>query len=87
MNKPVQWTLLPASSRPVDRVRCAAARAVQTASAVLAALARHLRESDVAAVPSEALPHFEFHAEAGAPEGALYVDGIRIGVLEGVTRL
>ena len=32
----------------------------------------------------------EFHAvhgEAGAPEGALYVDGVLVGVTEGVTRL
>lgn len=29
----------------------------------------------------------EFHAEAGAPEGALFVDGQRIGTLSGVTRL
>jgi hypothetical protein len=32
-------------------------------------------------------PLLEFHAEAGAPEGALFVDGQRIGVLPGVTRL
>jgi hypothetical protein len=29
----------------------------------------------------------EFHAEAGAPEGALYVDGELVGRLPGVTRL
>jgi hypothetical protein len=32
-------------------------------------------------------PMLEFYAEAGAPEGALYVDGRRVGVLPGVTRL
>lgn len=32
-------------------------------------------------------PVLEFYAEAGAPEGALYVDGRRVGVLPGVTRL
>ncbi len=32
-------------------------------------------------------PLLEFHAEAGAPEGALYVDGRLVGHLEGVTRL
>ena len=32
-------------------------------------------------------PRLEFYAEAGAPEGALYVDGHLVGVLEGVTRL
>jgi len=30
---------------------------------------------------------FEFHAEAGAPEGALYVNGRLLGHLPGVTRL
>lgn len=32
-------------------------------------------------------PEIEFYAEAGAPEGALYVDGQLIGTLPGVTRL
>jgi len=32
-------------------------------------------------------PELEFYAEAGAPEGALYVDGQRVGSLHGVTRL
>ena len=29
----------------------------------------------------------EFYAEAGAPEGALYLDGELVGYLPGVTRL
>jgi hypothetical protein len=29
----------------------------------------------------------EFYAEAGAPEGALYLDGELIGVVDGVRRL
>lgn len=32
-------------------------------------------------------PVLEFYAEAGAPEGALYVDGRLVAVLPGVTRL
>ena len=32
-------------------------------------------------------PVLEFYAEAGAPEGALYVDGQLVGHLPGVTRL
>ncbi len=32
-------------------------------------------------------PLFEFYAEAGAPEGALYVDGDLVGVVTGVSRL
>lgn len=46
-------------------------------SLVRGAAARALRRSGTAL----------FHAEAGAPEGALYVDGQRVGVLPGVTRL
>lgn len=33
------------------------------------------------------LPRLEFHAEAGAPEGALYVDGALFGHIQGVQRL
>ena len=36
---------------------------------------------------AEGEPVLEFHAEAGAPEGALYVDGAFVGVVAGVTRL
>jgi hypothetical protein len=32
-------------------------------------------------------PVFEFYAEAGAPEGALYVDGQLVGFVPGVKRL
>jgi hypothetical protein len=33
------------------------------------------------------LPRLEFHGDAAAPEGALYVDGILFGHLPGVHRL
>ena len=36
---------------------------------------------------AESDPRFEFHAEAGAPEGALYMDGRFVGWLPGVSRL
>jgi hypothetical protein len=40
------------------------------------------------APPVEAqVPHVEFHAEAGALEGALYVDGQLVAWLPGVSRL
>ena len=32
-------------------------------------------------------PALEFYAEAGAPEGALFVDGRLVGTLHGVNRL
>ena len=32
-------------------------------------------------------PHLEFYLEAGAPEGALYLDGKLVGWIPGVKRL
>ena len=55
-----------------------------TASHALDRLAQRL------AVPHAPVPHpvqLEFHSEAGAPEGALYADGVLVAVLPGVTRL
>lgn len=61
------------------------ASALRTSSAMLTRVARKLRarRTGVAA----AAPVYEFHAEAGAPEGALYVDGVLVGHLQGVSRL
>ena len=78
-------TLIPSVPRAVPQ---AAATLLRWASALLEALAERLS----APAPSEpaasaGTPHLEFYAEAGAPEGALYADGVRIGVLPGVTRL
>ncbi len=54
------------------------------ASLALAALARrlHLAERQPAGEPV-----LEFYAQAGAPEGALYVDGQLVATLPGVSRL
>ena len=65
--------------------RYMAARTLRAASAALARLAQRLQASE--SLPVQAEPMLEFYAEAGAPEGALYVDGQLVGVLEGVTRL
>ncbi|MCV2369491.1 hypothetical protein [Roseateles oligotrophus] len=56
---------------------------LRTSSALLARLATRLTRS---ARPTRR-PELEFYAEAGAPEGALYADGRRIGTLSGITRL
>jgi hypothetical protein len=66
--------------------RHAAAALLRAASAVLAALAQRL----AAPLPAraESLPAvLEFYADAGAPEGALYLDGELVGYLPGVQRL
>ena len=61
-----------------------AAALLQSASVLLARLARGLARERA---PAMSDPRFEFHAEAGAPEGALYVDGRFVGWLPGVSRL
>lgn len=62
------------------------ARALRQSSRLLARLARQiaLRRSQAQA---RRAPELEFYAEAGAPEGALYLDGELVGYLPGITRL
>jgi hypothetical protein len=64
---------------------CLAALGLRSASAALARLSRRLaRPAGSAARP---VPQLEFYAEAGAPEGALYLDGQLVGWVSGVHRL
>ena len=63
-----------------------AATLLRQASRLLTRLARKLAMAR-AAPQRQSEPRFEFHAEAGAPEGALYLDGKLVGYLPGVTRL
>ena len=65
--------------------RRAAASVLLSASRALARLARQVRLSPKQRVDRQ--PVFEFYAEAGAPEGALYIDGELVGHLPGVLRL
>lgn len=61
------------------------ARALRATSRALARAARALLAPPQ---PAASMPTvYEFYAEAGAPEGALYVDGVLIGTIPGVTRL
>jgi hypothetical protein len=57
--------------------------ALRCGSALLARLAHRLTPPR----RTKPKPELEFYAEAGAPEGALYADGRRIGTLAGITRL
>ena len=66
------------------RARALAAAMLRAASRALAGLAA--RMALVEAAP-EAEPVLEFHGEAGAPEGALYVNGRLVGHVLGVNRL
>jgi hypothetical protein len=71
--------------RATEALRRALARVLRRSSAILAELALRLGQS--AAPLREPDPHLEFHAEAGAPEGALYFDGRLVGFVAGVNRL
>lgn len=69
-------------------VRAAAAAALRGASRALDRLAQYLAAAPTGAAPAVAAPRsVEFHAEPGAPDGALYVDGQLVGFLPGVRRL
>lgn len=82
--------LAPPSAETPARVeaalwRHAAARLLRAASRTLDGAAARL------AAPAARLPELdldrEFHAQAGAPEGALYVDGRLVAHLPGLDRL
>jgi hypothetical protein len=60
---------------------------LRAASRLLDGLAARLDWVPDAALAPAREPVLEFHADAGAPEGALYVDGVLVGHLAGVTRL
>ena len=77
----------PASRSWTHPARRVAAVALRSASATLARLARRLAVPSTAARTAPLPPVLEFYAEAGAPEGALYVDGHLVGWLSGVKRL
>lgn len=75
-----------AAPRPLsEAARRAAAAILRRASALLARWARRVAVPATRARPLE--PHLEFYAEAGAPEGAVYLDGQLVGWLPGVQRL
>ena len=66
--------------------RHAVAFALRAAGAALDRLAQRLATTEPS--PERGLPpELEFYAQAGAPEGALYVDGQFVGYIRGVQRL
>jgi len=70
---------------PEDRrARHLVAAALRAGGRALDRLALRLAHVEV---PERAEPLLEFYAEAGAPEGALYVDGRLVGIVPGVNRL
>ena len=66
------------------RARTLVATLLRAASRTLEGLATRLAIQPLGPATE---PVLEFHAEAGAPEGALYVNGQLVGRVLGVTRL
>lgn len=85
--KTMPWALSPAPLTPAELARRALARLLRASAALLGRWARALQTSLRRGPAAARPPVLEFYAEAGAPEGALYVDGEYVGSLEGVTRL
>lgn len=84
MSKTLSWH----APVPPGAWRRTLARTLRLAGHGLSRWARRLAPAAAAATAlPDADPAVEFYAEAGAPEGALFVDGRRVGVLPGVTRL
>ncbi len=86
MTKTMPWAAADAA-RPVSAALLHLLAAVlQTASHMLTRLAVRVSETEAITAPQTV----EFHAlygDAGAPEGALYVNGELVGRIEGVRRL
>ena len=68
-------------------VRRLLAGILRAASHSLAQLSRALSATERARDRNRGETVYEFYAEAGAPEGALYVNGELVGYVPGVTRL
>jgi len=83
--KDLRWSPLAPQHPQGEAARRLAALVLRRASAVLARLSRRLARPAVQAKQLE--PQLEFYAEAGAPEGALYLDGKLVGWVSGVNRL
>lgn len=65
-------------------VRAVSIAVLRAASRALDALAARLQPEEREA---SSIGVVEYHAEAGAPEGALYIDGQLVGYVMGVQRL
>ena len=86
MHKHLPGLMSPLAAPGVHPLRHVAALALRLASRWLARLARKLARQRTGRHRLHP-PELEFYAEAGAPEGALYLDGELVGRLPGVTRL
>ena len=86
MHKQLPGLMGPLAAPRDHPLRQLAALVLRQASRSLARLARKLARQRAGRLRLHP-PELEFYAEAGAPEGALYLDGELVGHLPGITRL
>ena len=84
MIKSLPWSYHPAEHALEHRLRHAVAAVLRGTSLMLSRLARRVASKKP---PHAEIGHLEFYAEAGAPEGAIYADGLFVGYVTGVKRL
>lgn len=84
--KDIHWTAAPPRHALDQGWRDVAGSLLRALGGLLDRAAQRLTAERQAEAPWTH-PMVEFHAEAGAPEGALYVNGRLVGHIEGVTRL
>jgi hypothetical protein len=87
MNKSLHWDDLPTDRREKRTPRLLAAAMLRLGSSILNRVARRLAAAERRRNARYHGAILEFYAEAGAPEGALYANGVLIGYLDGVRRL
>jgi len=87
MVRELHYLPLPGGARQAASGRALAAALLRRLSQMLARMALSVAGAASSHVPPAREPVLEFYAEAGAPEGALYIDGELVGMLAGVNRL
>ncbi len=87
MIKSLPWRYHPPEYALEHRLRHAAAAVLRAVSRMLVRIARRLAATETTKARQLDVGHLEFYAEAGAPEGAVYADGMLVGYLTGVNRL
>lgn len=86
--KTLSWAAAHAGRPPGAALLHLLAAVLRTAGDAVDRLAVRLGTASAAVAPTAQVVEFHpLHRDAGAPEGALYVDGKLVGVITGVTRL
>jgi len=87
MSKTLTWEPA-ATARPLRATLLyLLATALRAGSELATRRAQALSETSEKTVAAGSMEFHSLHGDAGAPRGALYVDGVLVGVIEGVKRL